>query len=153
MTLAALLALAASLLPPHADAALARGAAAAADLLLVESDDAHVRSAFVWAALESGWQANPRGDNDGGNACGVLEVHVAEWSSVLPETWTCEAIRADRVLGFRAAILVLDHLEKQCGSLARAWGAYATGTCEGGAQLVARRCLRAGLTTSCEVRP
>ena len=152
MTLGTLLTIAAALLPAHADAARARAGEAAADLLLVESDEALVRVAFVWSYFEAGWQADPRGSNDHGSSCGTMQVSVAQWADVLPESWTCAAMRADRVLGFRAGFLVLHHLRGVCGALDGALRAYATGSCSRGADLVARRCLRAGLTSTCEVK-
>lgn len=82
--------------------------------------------------------------NDGGHACGVGQVHVDLLPTLLPKSMTCEALRADRRLGFEAALLVFQHLVKTCGTMRGAMNAYATGKCPGksGAviPLVAKRC-------------
>lgn len=85
------------------------------------------RVAIVMGHFEAANEANPKGSNDNGGACGVMQVHVSEvpkgW---LPETWTCAALRADRELGYRAGLRVVRRLEDKCGSLGGALTAFAT---------------------------
>lgn len=144
----------------------------------------YARQLYVFAYDEASWETNPygckpgtistskygqvtkclaggvwEGTNDGGNACGVGQVHVDEiqtlsnWKGVLEPSWTCRAVRKDRVLGFRVMLRVLLQLEKDCGSTAAAWSAYAgTLGCKSYVMpLVKKRCKRAGLTELCEL--
>lgn len=85
------------------------------------------RIAFVMGHFEGANEASPKGSNDKGGACGVMQVHVdvvpEGW---LPAEWTCSALRADRELGYRAGLRVLRRLEDKCGSLGGALTAFAT---------------------------
>lgn len=108
------------------------------------------KAAFVWSWYEAGLWADPRGDNDKGSACGVGQVHVASMpKGLLHPSWTCAALRADRVLGYRAQLRVILHLRTQCGGdLRGALTAYSTtGTCPKPGwtiRLVKARCETAG---------
>ena len=85
---------------------------------------------YVFGYYEGGWAASPKGYNDGGRACGVMQVHakLAIGLKVLPPSMTCEALRADRVLGFQAGLLVFIHFETACkGNLRCALNGYASG--------------------------
>jgi hypothetical protein len=134
---------------------LARINSAAADLLFVteeipeEHRDALTRVAFEYAGEEAGFYASPAGSNDSGSACGVLQVH---WPEVDVKGATCDAVRADRKLGFRVGLLRMHRLWSKCGSLAAGLNAYSTnGTCtkQPILSLVRNRCQRAGLTRDC----
>lgn len=108
------------------------------------------RLVLVMGWYEGAWQASPPGSNDSGRACGVMQVHSPQWDIAGA---TCEAVRADRVLGFEVGIVRLQTLEARCGSIAAGLAAYATdGRC--GKQLGAAmswRCRRAGLDArTCE---
>lgn len=144
----------------------------------------YARQLYLFAYEEASWETNPfgckpgtirtskygqvtkclaggvwEGTNDGGNACGVGQVHVDEiqsltnWKGVLEPEWTCRAVRKDRVLGFRVMIRILKRLEVDCGSTAAAWSAYAgtLGCRTFVLPLVKKRCKRAGLTEACEL--
>lgn len=99
------------------------------------------------------------GTNDEGHACGVVQPHVdtiqtlTSFKGVLEPSWTCTAVRKDRVLGYRAALRILLHLETECGSTALAWSAYAStlGCPKLVQQRVKDRCLDGGLTSDCEL--
>ena len=151
MTAADLLLIAVHLI--SSPSALVRAREVAAEIASIESDEAVARSVFVWAYREGAWFSAPPGSSDNGGSCGVLQISAGQWTSVLPETWTCAAMREDRLLGLRAGILVLHHLRNACGSLSGAWSAYSSGRCRGAPLLVARRCVSAGLTARCEVKP
>lgn len=125
-----------SALPPsHPISVRADGAAddlVTATLLEAEHEPALVRAAWVWSFYESSWWANPKGSNDKGGACGVMQVHVAAVVSAgwVPSDWTCAALRKDRVLGYRAGLRVLRRLVDRCGSLRAGLTAYSTtGAC------------------------
>lgn len=84
------------------------------------------RVAMVMGHFESANQANPKGSNDKGGACGSMQVHVSSvpegW---LPKEWTCAALRADRELGYRAGLRVVRRLWDKCGSLGAGLSAFA----------------------------
>lgn len=129
----------------------------AAAILESPSNDARAeRDALLGADFgyhEASLMTSPPGSNDAGTACGVGQIHASEMRGVLPETWTCQALRTDRVLGFRAMFRVIHHFEEQCGSLEEALGAYATGKCQRGVGLVLRRCKEAGVDCRAWVTP
>lgn len=102
---------------------------------------AWARRLFVWGYFEGGLLTNPPGRNDDGAACGVGQVHVESWTHVLEPAWSCAALRADRVLGFRAMYRVMRDTFERCGSERAGLAAYATGGACGGAvpALVLRR--------------
>lgn len=101
---------------------------------------AYARDLFLWSFYESAWYADPRCPvgtsecNDNGAACGVMQLHVesvpASWLP-LPLLRSCAALRADRRLGYLAAIYTLAALERACGgSRLLALAAYSTnGAC------------------------
>lgn len=138
---------------PKTGALADRAQSAAADLelaLAVESEpssrDRDRRLAWVWSYYESSWRTDPEGSNDQGAACGVMQVHASELVGVLPAEWTCRKLRTDRVLGYRAGLRTLHHLETKCGSLEAALGAFSgNGTCARGFGLVHRRARIAGV--------
>lgn len=121
-----LLALAYGTTLPASHPEVARVEAAAGDLArameLEGISDVRVgRVAFVWSWYEAALYADPKGDNDKGAACGVGQVHVGDvpkgW---LEPEWTCAALRANRVLGYRAELRVIERFRAQCGGDLRA---------------------------------
>jgi hypothetical protein len=111
--------------------------------------DVWERSLFGWEYWEASWQTSPKGWNDAGTACGVLQVHAPE--KIIPGT-TCEMMRKDSKLAIRVALTFLLEREKTCGSKAAAWTAFSwDGGCHDfSLDLVKFRCRSVGLTTSCE---
>ncbi len=103
------------------------------------------RVTFVMAGFESGWQANPKGSNDLGSACGALQLHDPQLH--YKAGVTCAMLRADLALGLRAGMAVIAALAQKHGSLAAGLTAYATdGTYHGWVlPLVAQRCKLAGV--------
>lgn len=94
-----------------------------------------------WSYWESSWYPSPPGDNDGGRACGVLQVH--EPGALLPGA-TCAAVRKDLVLGYRVGYRALRKFVTLCGSIDAGLGAYATGMCRSNMNLVRKRCIALG---------
>jgi len=90
----------------------------------------------VWAYRESAGRS-VMGDH--GAACGVLQLH-----EVARQGHACSEILADRRLGLRLGLAWMRRMSEQCGSLRRGLGAYATGSCIGGRDLVRARCALAG---------
>ena len=90
----------------------------------------------VWAYRESAGRS-VMGDH--GAACGVLQLH-----EVARQGTPCSEILADRRLGLRLGLAWMRRMSEQCGSLRRGLGAYATGSCIGGRDLVRARCALAG---------
>jgi hypothetical protein len=113
---------------------------------------AWARVLFTWSRYESLWFADPRGWGDAGEACGVLQVHHPE---KYIDGATCARVRADRRLGFRVGLEVMLATTAKCGSRGLGLSAYSSdGTCPTSVfPIVSRRCLRAGLTATCEVIP
>ena len=110
------------------------------------------RIAFVFGFFEASWLSNPKGDNDKGAACGVMQVHTPE--KFVPGA-TCTAVRKDLALGYEVGLTLMLQLEAQCGSKAAALTAFATnGTCPKGwtLPLIKRRCKMAGLTEECRAK-
>jgi hypothetical protein len=129
--------------------------------------DAWVKIAFTWAGYESGWHPSPKGSNDDGAACGVLQVHVGEVISMLEPGMpgiTCKKVRASLDLGVEAGLRVMLYFEAQCGSKAAAMTAFSTnGLCPvyenpvtkvktgWTLPIVKKRCKLAGLTDECRM--
>lgn len=90
----------------------------------------------VWAYRESAGRS-VMGDH--GAACGVLQLH-----ELARQGTPCSEILADRRLGLRLGLAWMRRMAEQCGSLRRGLGAYATGSCIGGRDLVRARCALAG---------
>lgn len=90
----------------------------------------------VWAYRESAGRSIL---GDHGAACGVLQLH-----EVARQGTPCAEILADRRLGLRLGLAWMRRMAEQCGSLRRGLGAYATGSCIGGRDLVRARCAVAG---------
>lgn len=90
----------------------------------------------VWAYRESAGRSIM---GDHGAACGVLQLH-----EVARQGTPCSEILADRRLGLRLGLAWMRKMAEQCGSLRRGLGAYATGSCIGGRDLVRARCAVAG---------
>lgn len=112
---------------------------------------AWARIIYVFGYFEASWLANPKGSNDQGSACGVMQVHTPE--KFLPGA-TCSAVRKDLALGYEVGLTLMLQLEAQCGSKAAALTAYATnGSCPKGwiLPLVRKRCKLAGLTSDCRL--
>ena len=90
----------------------------------------------VWAYRESAGRSIL---GDHGAACGVLQLHEQA-----RQGHACAEILADRRLGLRLGLAWMRKMAEQCGSLRRGLGAYATGSCIGGRDLVRARCAVAG---------
>ena len=90
----------------------------------------------VWAYRESAGRSIM---GDHGAACGVLQLHEQARQGT-----PCSEILADRRLGLRLGLAWMRRMSEQCGSLRRGLGAYATGSCIGGRDLVRARCALAG---------
>lgn len=117
-----------------------------------ERREALARVAFVFQGGESGFQANPKGSNDKGAACGAMQVHTPE---KFVAGATCAKVRADYRLGVVAGVTIINMLWDRCGSLSGALTAYATDgtTCHKGwvLPLVSKRCKTAGLSSECRM--
>lgn len=131
---------------------LLRHAYAAAQILAEETagvDPAmrspFARMVFTMAGFESGWQANPKGSNDLGAACGALQLHDPQ-IHYRPDV-SCTMLRKDLRLGLRAGMAVIRALTAKHGHLAAGLTAYATdGTYKGWIlPEIARRCALAGV--------
>ena len=90
----------------------------------------------VWAYRESAGRS-VMGDH--GAACGVLQLH-----EVARQGMPCSEILADRRLGLRLGLAWMRRMSEQCGNVRKGLGAYATGSCIGGRDLVRARCALAG---------
>lgn len=133
-------------LPQRGEAAMLDAVAAVQAMKLSDADqERYARLAVVFGFYEGAWLASPRGSNDNGAACGVMQVWSPE--RILPGA-TCAKVRADRVLGFRVGLLTIQQLEARCGSLRKALNSYATGRdCpEYHIALVDKRCAMAGVS-------
>lgn len=108
--------------------------------------EALARAAMTWAGFESGYWPNPKGSNDAGAACGVLQTHLP------PDR--CKAARADVRVGVREGLDLIDRLWTRCGTLGAAMGSYSTGLAcpKGIVPVVARRCKLAKMTSTCELK-
>lgn len=113
---------------------------------------AWARVLFTWSRYEALFFADPRGFGDDHQACGVMQVHNPHR---YVDGATCAKVRADRRLGYRVGLEVALMLATKCGSRGLGLSAYASdGTCPSSVfPIVSRRCLRAGLTATCEVMP
>ena len=127
-----------------------------------ERKETLARILYVWGYYEGSWYPNPygfpdgrvlEGTNDGGRACGVMQLHLDEinalvgWKGILDPSWSCRALRKDRLLGFRAGLRVILELERRYGSLGAAMTAYSTdlGSHPWIAAVVKKRCKIAGV--------
>ena len=90
----------------------------------------------VWAYRESAGRSIM---GDHGAACGVLQLHEQA-----RQGHACSEILADRRLGLRLGLAWMRRMAEQCGSVRKGLGAYATGSCIGGRDLVRARCAVAG---------
>jgi hypothetical protein len=90
----------------------------------------------VWAYRESAGRSIM---GDHGAACGVLQLHEQA-----RQGHACAEILADRRLGLRLGLAWMRRMAEQCGSVRKGLGAYATGSCIGGRDLVRARCAVAG---------
>ena len=101
--------------------------------------------AYVFALKEGNCEASPRGFNDDGAACGVMQTHTPE---KILDGATCAKVRADRKLGIRVGVTLMLRKEAECGSLRAGLTAYATsGACPAKGWtigLVLKRCELAG---------
>ena len=91
---------------------------------------------IAWAYWESSWKHDALGD--GGRSCGIMQV--------MPRTGgtSCDKMRSSPVEGFRAGLGVIRSLNKICGGLRPALGAYASGKCGSMKTLVEKRCNKSG---------
>jgi len=69
---------------------------------------------IVWSYYESNWFASPTGNNDQGQACGVMQVHQP-WIEIAGAT--CDTVRRDRILGYEIGIMRLRGFIAKCGSI------------------------------------
>lgn len=101
--------------------------------------DLWARRIWGWSGYESNFFTSPKGLNDHGSACGVLQAHTPQ---KFLEGATCEAVRKDRVLGYRVGYRIMKDRITVCKSVKRGLGAYATdGAChEWVPALVIARC-------------
>jgi hypothetical protein len=151
--------------PPATDPAVIRGEASAAAIERVTEKliknpikrEAYAKLALVFGFYEGSWYADPPGDNDTGQACGVLQVHNPH--TIIPGA-TCKKVRKDLDLGYEVGIqLILDH-EERCGSLGSALTMYAMGPIHNKDSgkwecpkfilpMISKRCVAAGLSKEC----
>jgi hypothetical protein len=91
---------------------------------------------IAWSYWESSWKHDALGD--GGRSCGIMQV--------MPRTGgvSCDKLRSSAVAGFKAGLGVIRSLNKTCGGLRPALGAYASGKCGGMKTLVEKRCTKSG---------
>jgi hypothetical protein len=118
------------------DLALDVRAVAMSEAPLDEDRAMTARILAVWAYRESAGRSIM---GDHGAACGVLQLH-----EVARQGTPCAEILADRRLGLRLGLAWMRRMAEQCGSVRRGLGAYATGSCIGGRELVRARCAVAG---------
>lgn len=104
---------------------------------------------FVWSRYEATWLADPKGSNDHGSACGILQIHNPH---KYLDGATCEKIRKDRRLGLKAALEVMLSMTAKCGTRGGGLSAFSgDGMCPTVVfPLVSMRCRKAGLTSTCE---
>jgi hypothetical protein len=107
------------------------------------------RVAIVMGYFEAGWQANPKGSNDMGTACGFGQVHIELFpKGTFPPEMTCTAIRSNLRTSVRAHLIAMRFFETKCGSLRAGLTAYATkGECPSSGwtiPLIIKRCALAG---------
>lgn len=126
--------------------------------LSVKEQEARARAAYVWLFWESRMEANPKGSNDQGTACGGAQVHPDLFpEGTFSSEITCASMRADLRMSVRGELIAIRYFESKCGTLARALSAYSTkGDCPPAGytlKLVQDRCVDAGLTKQCEVKP
>ena len=91
---------------------------------------------IAWSYWESSWRHDVVGD--GGRSCGIMQV--------MPRTggMTCDKLRSSPEAGFRAGLGAIRYLNKTCGGLRPALGAYGSGKCGGIKKIVAERCSKSG---------
>lgn len=91
---------------------------------------------IAWSYWESSWHHNAIGD--GGRSCGIMQV--------MPRTGrvSCDKLRSSPEAGFRAGLGVIRYLNKTCGGLRPALGAYGSGKCGGIKKIVTQRCIKSG---------
>lgn len=110
-----------------------------------EGENASERTAMliaVWNAKESAGIETAIGDE--GEAWGAMQIHWRIWDDFLGLDYPAYF---DQLQSMRAALRIMRHLKKQCGSPKRALFAYASGSCSGSIRardLVNARCYRIG---------
>lgn len=102
-----------------------------------DCDEARGALLAVTAAEESRGRAGVRGDS--GRSCGRFQLGV-----VARAGRSCDELDADPFLDARTALAALRTLERTCGSLPRALGAYASGFCDRGVWHARHRCALSG---------
>lgn len=112
--------------------------------------EAWARSIFGWQYWEASWLTRPKGYNDDGKACGVMQIHNPH--KIIPGV-TCEMLKKDSKLSVKVALTYLLEREKTCGSKAAAWSAYSwDGNCHKDTlYLVKRRFKTVGLSPNGEL--
>lgn len=116
--------------------------AAVGSLYPSADDESKIEIARRWYMMsyyESSFFTDPKGSNDDGAACGVLQVH-------LPKAECAEA-RRDRVYAYTKGIELGERWVKACGSVEAGLSAYATGACPKPGKvlsLIRWRCKRIG---------
>lgn len=101
-----------------------------------EAKERLARLLIAWSYWESAWDHNALGD--GGRSCGVMQVN--------PRTIgiSCEELRRSTRSGMVAGFRVIRRLNKLCGGLKPALGAYGSGQCGGIKTTVEKRCTISG---------
>jgi len=91
---------------------------------------------IAWSYWESSWYHDALGD--GGRSCGIMQV--------MPRTGgvSCSQMRSSPEAGYRAGLGVIRSLNKLCGGLRPALGAYGSGRCGGIPKIVGERCKKSG---------
>jgi len=119
--------------------------------------EALARLLLVFGFFEGSWYASPKGDNDAGTACGVLQVHAPQ---LLVEGATCTKVRASMDLGYEVGLRLILREEDKCGSLGASLTMFAMGpwfdpktkkfSCPPFVlPAIQKRCKIAGLTADC----
>jgi hypothetical protein len=101
-----------------------------------EAKEKLARLLVGWSYWESAWDYKALGD--GGRSCGIMQVN--------PKTigMTCDEIRKSPRSGMMAGFKVIRYLNKTCGGLKPALGAYGSGKCGGIKSIVEKRCMQSG---------
>lgn len=119
--------------------------------------EALARVLLVFGFFEGSWYASPKGDNDAGTACGVMQVHDPQ---LLVEGATCKKVRASMDLGYEVGLRLILREEEKCGSLGASLTMFAMGpykdpktgklTCPPFVlPAISKRCKIAGLSAEC----
>jgi hypothetical protein len=101
-----------------------------------EAKEKLARLLVGWSYWESAWDHQALGD--GGRSCGIMQVNPRSIGM------TCDEIRKSPRAGMMAGFKVMRYLNKKCGGLKPALGAYGSGKCGGIKTIVEKRCSISG---------